>query len=254
MAEVASAYVTLLPSLRGFGSDLNRQVSGDVDKAGRTQGKRLGSSMKTGFAGTASKIFVPLAAAPSMSQIVKFFGDSIQGASDLNETTTKTQAIFGKATAEVQAFASKGAAALGRDRAEVFDASATFGTFGKAAGMSGKDLAKFSTGFAGLSTDLASFCNTSPSRPCRRSALRCAVSLDPRIRQYGVLLDDATLRQAALKLGLIKTTKDALTPGRRCWRPRPRSTGRPRTHRATSVAPQAGLPTASASCPPDSPI
>jgi hypothetical protein len=32
------------------------------------------------------------------------------------------------------------------------------------------------------------------------------------LRQYGVLLDDASLRQAALELGIISTTKNALTP------------------------------------------
>jgi hypothetical protein len=32
------------------------------------------------------------------------------------------------------------------------------------------------------------------------------------LRRYGVLLDDASLRQAALSLGIIRTTKEALTP------------------------------------------
>ena len=44
MAEVASAYVSLLPSAKGFGRKLDSQVGPDLDKAGATGGKRFGAS------------------------------------------------------------------------------------------------------------------------------------------------------------------------------------------------------------------
>jgi hypothetical protein len=48
VAEVGSAYVTVLPSARGFGSKLNSQVGGDVDKTGKTVGRRFGGAIAAG--------------------------------------------------------------------------------------------------------------------------------------------------------------------------------------------------------------
>lgn len=211
MAEVASAYVSLLPSFRGGASAISKELGGPIDKAGQDGGKRFGSGMAAGIGGMAKSIFAPLAAAAAGVSLVGFFKDAVAGASDLQESTTKIEAIFGDAAGAVQGFAGQGAKALGQTKLEVLNASATFGTFGKAAGLAGNDLAGFSTGFASLSTDLASFYNTSPEQAVEAIGAALRGEAEP-IRQYGVLLDDATLRQEALSLGLIKTTKDALTP------------------------------------------
>lgn len=200
MAEVGSAFVSILPSAKGFGSKLNSEVGGELKGAG----ERLGS----GF----GKAFGLAAGALAGAATVNFLKDSISAASDLNEAGTKTQAIFGKAgTVMVNQFAAKGAAALGQTKLQVLDAAATFGTFGKAAGKTGPELAKFSSGLVGLSTDLASFFNTSPEEAAQAIAAGLRGEAEP-LRQYGVLLDDATLRQEALRLGLVQTTKQALTP------------------------------------------
>lgn len=199
MAEVASAYVSLVPSARGFGSKLTSQVGGEVDGAG----KRLGS----GF----GRAFGALAAVGAGAALGSFFKGAIDGASGLVEAGTKIEAIFGKGSQAVQDFASKGAQALGQTKLEVLNASATFGTFGKAAGLSGGKLAEFSTGFTSLATDLASFNNTTPEQAVEAIGSALRGEAEP-MRQFGVLLDDATLRNEALKLGLIETTKEALTP------------------------------------------
>jgi ABC-type transporter Mla subunit MlaD len=56
---------------------------------------------------------------------------AVQKASDLNETITKSNVIFGDAARTVQAFADTAARSLGQTRQEAIDAAATFGTFGK---------------------------------------------------------------------------------------------------------------------------
>ena len=48
MTEVASAFVSILPSAKGFGRSLDSQVSGDLDRSGKTAGKRFGAAMKGG--------------------------------------------------------------------------------------------------------------------------------------------------------------------------------------------------------------
>lgn len=210
MSSIGYATIEIIPSMKDFRKRLSAPLSGELGAAGREGGKRYSAGLGAAVAG-AGRLFAPLAAAAAGVGVVSFFKDAINGASDLNETATKVQAIFGSGTAAVNAFAAQGAKSLGQTKQQVLDASATFGTFGKAAGLSGTDLAKFSTGFAGLSTDLASFNNTSPEQAVEAIGAALRGESEP-IRAYGVLLDDATLRNEALALGLIKTTKTALTP------------------------------------------
>jgi hypothetical protein len=65
--------------------------------------------------------------------------------------------------------------------------------------------------FTTLATDLASFNNTSPEDAVLALGAGLRGEAEP-LRRFGILLDDATLRAKALELGLVKTTKDALTP------------------------------------------
>lgn len=45
MSEVASAWVTLIPSAKGFAKRTEAELSGDVEKVGQSQGKRMGGGM-----------------------------------------------------------------------------------------------------------------------------------------------------------------------------------------------------------------
>ena len=142
--------------------------------------------------------------------IVAGMGLAVKSASDLNETLTKTEAVFGKASDEIVKF-SKGATSIGQSQQSALDAAATFGIFGDAAGLAGSDLSGFAMELTTLSSDLASFYNTSPEEAITAIGAALRGESEP-IRRYGVLLDDMTLKNAALKMGLISSTKDALTP------------------------------------------
>lgn len=140
-----------------------------------------------------------------------FLRDSIGGASDMAETVSKVGVLFGDAAGEVEKFAAGAATSLGQSKQQAMDAAATFATFGQGAGLTGKDLAKFSTDLTGLASDMASFSNTTPEDAIQAIGSALRGEAEP-IRRYGVLLDDASLRQKALELGITRTTKDALTP------------------------------------------
>ena len=143
---------------------------------------------------------------------------TIQGvglASDLRETRDAVRDIFGEAGAEgIVKFSEDANTALGLTRQQVLESSQTFGIFGKSAGLAGEDLNTFSTDFVTLASDLAAFKNTSPDEAILAIGAALRGEAEP-IRNYGVLLDDATLKQQALKLGLIETTSQALTPQQR---------------------------------------
>jgi len=137
--------------------------------------------------------------------------DAVKAASDLSETISKVNVLFGETAKDIEKFADGAAASLGQTKQQALDAAATFATFGRAAGLSGKDLSGFSTGFVQLASDLASFNNTSPEQAINAIGSALRGEAEP-LRAYGVLLDDASLRQAALELGIVSTTKNALTP------------------------------------------
>jgi murein DD-endopeptidase MepM/ murein hydrolase activator NlpD len=206
--EIGTAYLAVLPSARGFGKALDAEVGRET----RDSGEKAGKSFGGGFVATARKAVGPLAAAFAGIKIGGVLTDAIGQASDLGEAGSKTAAIFGKDGAKaLDEFAKGSAKRLGQTKLQILDAAGTFGTFGKAAGLGGQDLVKFSTGFSTLSTDMASFFNTSPEEAMQAIASGLRGEAEP-LRKYGVLLDDASLRQEALAQGLIKTTKQALTP------------------------------------------
>lgn len=140
---------------------------------------------------------------------------SITAASDLGETWNKVNTIFDQdALADVTKFVKDTGSSLGQTEQQMLDAASTFGIFGKSAGLTGEDLGSFSTDLTTLASDLASFHNTSPEEAIVALGAALRGESEP-IRRYGVLLDDATLRQKALELGIVSTTKDALTPQQR---------------------------------------
>lgn len=218
-STVGYSTLEIIPSVRGLRQQLERQTNSDFDAAGRTGGRRFGDSagraassgFKAKFGSVLKDAFAPVAGLVAGAAIVDFFKDAVAGASDLAESANKIEQLFGNATGEVQAFAEQGAKALGQTKLSVLDAAASFGTFGKAAGLGGSELANFSTKLVSLSTDMASFFNTSPEQAIEAIGAALRGEAEP-IRAYGVLLDDATLRQEALRQGLIQTTKQALTP------------------------------------------
>ena len=135
----------------------------------------------------------------------------INAATDLAETQSKVGVIFGDAAGQINAFAADAAKSLGQSKQQAMDAAATFAVFGKSAGLSGGDLATFSTDLTALASDLASFNNTSPDEAIQAIGAALRGEAEP-MRRYGVLLDDATMRQKAFEMGLISSTKEALTP------------------------------------------
>lgn len=180
----------------------DRNVSTDAAKSGTQSGTSFTDGFKSSL-----KLAAAAAAGFAAVKTVAFLKQSVAGASDLNETVSKTNVIFGDAAKKVVNFADRGAAAFGQTKQQILDAAGTFGTFGKAAGLQGKGLAGFSNQLVGLSSDLSSFFNTDPTDAATAIAAALRGESEP-IRAYGVLLDDASLKAEALSQGLLKPVKD----------------------------------------------
>lgn len=217
MPEAAAAWVTVYPKLaNGFASGLRADVGKAMsaagtapvqgsafEKAGKEQGGKFGNAFRSAVG--------PMIAAVSAGAVLEFVNKSVKSFSELEDATAAASVVFGDAMGDIQKQADGAAESIFMSKKEAIEAAITFGTFGKAAGLSGKDLSGFSTQMVQLAGDMASFRGTSTEQAIEAIGAAFRGETEP-IRAYGVMLDDASLRQEAMRQGLIKTTKDALTP------------------------------------------
>jgi hypothetical protein len=201
VSALYQAFVEIVPDA----SNLRRTLAKEFDAAGPEAGRNAGKGINDGVLGAVGKLAAPLAAAFATLGIGKIIRDSIGNASDLAEAGTAITAVFGSADATIQKFAAASAGNLGQSTNQTLDAARVFGVFGKAAGLGGEDLAGFSTDFITLAGDLASFNNTTPEAAIAALGAGLRGESEP-LRQFGILLDDATLKARATEMGIYSGT------------------------------------------------
>lgn len=131
-------------------------------------------------------------------------------ATSLGEETSKSAVIFGNSASEIAKFAD-GAAAIGLSRQAALQATGSFGNLFTAMGLGSAQAASYATTLTSLGADLASFNNSTVDEAVQALGAALRGEAEP-IRRFGVLLDEATLKQAALSAGLIASTSASLTP------------------------------------------
>lgn len=204
--EVATAYLALVPSVKGIQGAVAKELTG-VEREAEKSGKKAGSGFSSRFTGAFSLDGATkrIGAFVAGGALVSFLGDSITAASNLGESANKIATIFGDAAPVITDFAKNAARNIGLSDIAARDAAATYGVFGSAAGLAGEDLADFSTEMVTLSGDMASFYNTSPEQAIEAIGAAFRGETEP-IRAYGVMLDDATVKAKALEMGLYSGT------------------------------------------------
>jgi hypothetical protein len=131
----------------------------------------------------------------------------VQSASDLNESISKSNVIFGSSAKAIQAWAATADQALGLSQTAALEAAGNFAILGQSAGLTGKDLATFSTDLTGLAADLASFNNTSTDEAITALAAGLRGESEP-LRRFGVLLSENAVQAKAMEMGLAATAKE----------------------------------------------
>lgn len=218
MGEIASSFVSIVPKISdNFGKQLETQMRkatpgafGPIEQESKRAGEKAGKTFGSSF-GTSVSAGKALLASTAVVAITRYVGDAVTAFSSLEDATAAASVVFGDSMGIIQKQADGAAESIFMSKKEAIDAAITFGTFGKSAGLAGADLAGFSTEMVQLAGDMASFRGTSTEQSIQAIGAALRGETEP-IRAYGVMLDDATLRQEALRMGLIKTTKEALTP------------------------------------------
>ena len=212
--EVGTAYVSIVPSAAGFAAKLQAQTTGAAALAGR----RAGEALSGGITGQAAKIdkslagiFAAAGAGFAAVKVKDFVAGSVQAASALTEQANKAGVVFGAQAGQIERFAKNSADAVGLSQRAALEATGTFGNLFRAIGLGTGPAAQMSTRLVTLASDLASFNDVDPS--VALDALRSGLvgETEP-LRNFGVNMNDATLKTQALSLGLIASTKDAMTP------------------------------------------
>lgn len=208
---VAEGVVEVTADADGVPGQIGRALDGGAPIIGGA-GTRMGGSFFGGFkgfllgAGITAAIGIGLALGNAVGDGLRSAADyitnSIDLGSDLAETSTAIDALFGpESAAVVESWANNAVRGLGQTSQSALDAAKTFGVFGTAANLQGPELVNFSTNLTGLATDLASFHNTSPEEAIEALGAALRGEMEP-IRRYGIIIDDAATRQQALAMGI----------------------------------------------------
>ena len=146
------------------------------------------------------------------SGIASFFTGGAKGASDLNETVSKTNVIFRDATGSVTSFADDMATKFGLVKGTTLDTASAFGGLGKSlGGLKGEQLADYSTRFTKLSADLSSFSNIDLSSASEAIQSGLAGNQSDTLRALGVDLSENAVKARAAALGIAKFGQELST-------------------------------------------
>ncbi|HEY5986790.1 MAG TPA: hypothetical protein VIV12_10490, partial [Streptosporangiaceae bacterium] len=153
--------------------------------------------------GRAKYAAIGVAGAAAGVKIAQGVSVAIHAASDMNETASKSNVVFGKFAGSVtQAFADS-ATAIGQSKQQATEAAATLGNLFVSMGIGQQKAAGMSVSMVKLASDMASFNNASPQETLEAIRAGLVGETEP-LRRFGVNLNDAALRAEAMRLGLGK--------------------------------------------------
>ena len=183
---------------RGVINDVKRDVGG--------LGGVMGSVGKV-----AGGFLAAQAIAGGASLLTGQIGSMVSGASSLNESLSKSRVVFGEFSGDIIEWADDSATSFGQSKQQALEAAGTYGNLFRAFGIGLEPARDMSTSLVELAADLASFNNTSVDDALL--ALRSGLSGETEpLKRFGVAINDARLRDEALRMGLIKTKNEAMDP------------------------------------------
>ena len=132
---------------------------------------------------------------------------AMDSASDLEESMSKVNVVFGDAAGEVITFSENSATALGQSQQQALEAAGTYGNLFTAMGIGTDTSKEMSLGLVTLASDLASFNNAAPIDTL--DALRAGLTGETEpLKRFGVNINAAAIATKALDLGLVETEVD----------------------------------------------
>lgn len=196
--ELATAYISLVPSLKGGTRAIQKELSGvNTTGAGQAAGKRFGG----GMVAAAGKFVGPLAAAFAGVKVFGFAKDAIGEASDLGESINALNVTYGESSKEVQKLGQDAADALGLSNVEFNNLAVRFSAFSKTIAGDGGDVAGTLDSITGRASDFASVMNLDVSEAAQVFQSGLAGETEP-LRRFGIDLSAASVQAYAMANGI----------------------------------------------------
>lgn len=174
-----------------------RNFSSMVEKTGDKL-KKIGSTVSGAGQAMTKLVTVPVLGA---------VGAMIKGASDLNETLSKTEVVFGKASDEVKAWSDTTLKKVGLAKGTALDMAAVYGDMGSAMGLNAKQTKEMAMNLVNLTGDMASFKNMRPDEI--HLALTGAYTGETEsLKRLGIVMLETNLQEFARQKGIKKTLKE----------------------------------------------
>ena len=200
--------VSIVADTSGLKTGLDQATTGIK---GMEDSVKTASNGMSNFVGKIKQVGATLGVAFAGTQVLQFGKDVILASSNMAESLSKVQVVFGENSSAVQKWASTSATAMGLSSQAALEAAGTYGNLFQAFGLGQPQAQKMSTSLVQLASDMASFNNTSIDEAI--TALRSGLSGETEpLKRFGVALNEVRLKEQAMSLGLIKSTKEALTP------------------------------------------
>lgn len=200
MAEIASAFVSIVPSMRNFGRDLTSQVDSQVDSAGRRGGSKFGVAFGTALKGGLLAGGVALGA---------FAKSSVSAASDAQQSIGATETVFGKFADTVIRGSDKAAQAYGLSANEYRENANLLGALFKNQGVALRDLGGATDGMISKASDLAATFGGTTSDAVAALSAAFKGEFDS-LEKYGISLKASTISAELAARGQDKLTGAAL--------------------------------------------
>lgn len=190
-----------LDDVKRLGKDAETSFDG-ADRAGgrfTTTLKNIGTTA-AGFIG--AQIF-----GTGLSKATEFFTSSTAAASDVNESLSKVNTVFGQSGKAVESFAKDAAKNFGLSKGAALDAGGGFGNMFTQLGVGQGEAAKMSTGILGLAADFSSFHNADISEVIEAQSAAFRGEYDS-VQKFVPLINAATVEQKALEMTGKAATKE----------------------------------------------
>lgn len=185
-------------------SGVQGKLTGLLGMAGRVGSQMAGGILGpllgiVGGAGTAGLAIGGALAAGAAVGLVK----CATLASNLNETISKTEQVFGSATDAVTTAADEMASKFGVVKTEFLDAASMFGLIAQGAGIASGKSAEMSVSMAKLAADVSSFYNIPVDVALEKMRAGLTGESEP-LKALGVLMTEDATKAKALAMGLAK--------------------------------------------------
>lgn len=193
--ELATAYVSIVPSTKGIKAQLDKEFGKPLVDAGDDAGAKAGKSFGDRFTKESGRSMANFGKTALVGAVA--FGVGLVGvasaADGLNSALAANVQVLGESSGAVQAWAKDSVKNVGLSERAALDGATSFGQLAKSAGMTGDEVGAFSIKMVTAAADLAAFKNV-PIGDALRDLQAGFAGQTEVLRKYGIFLDDSTIK------------------------------------------------------------